>query len=91
MSVLTDAQVVTIAEAGVLLPLQASVLSEFEQELVREICARFLRCHRDTIITPAEWAPFSDAVAAMRLAERMAAARDAERSRAAFLAATRAA
>jgi hypothetical protein len=91
MSRLTDNQVITIAHAAVLARQQAAVLSDFELELILEIGARFLQHGRQTVITPAEWLPFSDAVAAMAAAERRAADLDRSFSRAAVLANPRAA
>lgn len=91
MSRLTDEQVQTIARAAVLAPLQGALLSDFEAQLIRDIGARFLVHGRCTVITPAEWIPFSDAVAAMWAAERRNADLDAMLARAAFLQRTRAA
>ena len=74
MSRLTDEQVQTIARAGVLASRQGDLLSAFEAELIREIGKRFLAYGRNTVITPAEWIPFSEAVAAMWSAEIRSAA-----------------
>jgi len=91
MSRLTDPQVVTIAEAAVLMRQHETVLSEFERDLIAEISARFVEFGRASVITPAEWLPFSDAVAAMRAAQARAANLDRALNQAAFLAHTRAA
>lgn len=91
MSRLTDEQVQTIARAGVLASRQGEMLSDFEQGLIREIGHRFLEHGRHTVITPAEWIPFSQAVSAMWAAEQRNAQQDMAMDRAAFLARTRAA
>lgn len=91
MSRLTDEQVQTIARAAVLAARQGELLSDFEAELIRDVCARFLEFGRATVITPAEWMPFSEATSAMWAAERRNADLAMMMDRAAFLARTRAA
>lgn len=91
MSRLTDEQVLTIARAGVLASRQGDLLSDFERELIREIGGRFVEHGRNTVITPAEWIPFSQAVSAMWAAERRNAQADMAMAPAARLTPTKAA
>jgi len=86
MSTLTDAQVVLLAEAGVLIRTHASAMSELEQETVADVASRFGRFQRNAIVTPREWALFYQGVEAMRAAELRVNV-----ARARFLARTRAA
>lgn len=86
MSRLTDEQVLTIARAGVLASRHGDLLSDFERELIREIGGRFVEHGRNTVITPAEWIPFSQAVSAMWATEQRNAQLEMAMNRTAILA-----
>lgn len=71
MSGLTDQQLVLLTRAAVLGVRQAHVLSDFERDLVRDVCRRFLAHRRAAPVSAAEWVVIDDAVAAMaRQADR---------------------
>lgn len=65
---LSDAQVMDMLSAGVLLGRAPEALSEFEHRLVSEVHARWREHRRDTVITDAEWPALRVAIEAMRVA-----------------------
>lgn len=67
---LTNAQLVTMARAAVLIGSHARALSDFELETVSSLTERFLREGRLVATTPAEWSVFEAAVEAMSAAGR---------------------
>lgn len=64
MARLTDMQVVKITSAAVTMTAYDGLCSEFEFDTMGEICRRFLRDARQTVITEAEWKVVDDVVAA---------------------------
>ncbi|HEY3697605.1 hypothetical protein [Phenylobacterium sp.] len=63
---LTDAQVLLLTEAAVLMARGARVLSDFEVEMVASTGQRWLQLGREAPISAAEWLVVEEAVAAMR-------------------------
>lgn len=73
---LSNAQVLTITRAAVLISRHVEALSPFECETIAEIGYRYMRHgQQDTVTTAAEWDVVEAAVAAMDRAQAAAAIR----------------
>lgn len=70
---LTDAHVLKVIRAAVLLGRHGEILSEFEAGLVQEVAARFRAFGREAVISEAEWAVLETAIEAMAGQTRLAA------------------
>ncbi|MGZ8362451.1 MAG: hypothetical protein ACXW3D_01210 [Caulobacteraceae bacterium] len=62
---LTNRQIFILADCALLAAAFSDVLSEFEQEVVREVCGRFCEQQRAAIVTEPEWLVIEDARSAM--------------------------
>ncbi|MCX7586568.1 hypothetical protein [Phenylobacterium sp. 58.2.17] len=63
---LTSKQSILLMSAGVLLGRASDVLSDFEVELVADVCTRYAADKADTVVTDHEWPVIEAAVGAMR-------------------------